>query len=282
MTVKQAKDYVRSRLGEKFSPGESDAIFRIIIQDTLHWSTVDIVLREQIELPDFFEEKLHDIVARLLNDEPIQLIMGSTIFHGHRFKVTPATLIPRPETQQLVDIILDENNMTDLRVLDIGTGSGCIAVSLALALKFAQITAIDISCDAIDVAKANAVAHGVKVDFRQCDILDTRQLPAGRFDIIVSNPPYVLNGEKPSIADAVINFEPHNALFVPSDDDPQIFNRQITKYAAAHLETGRRLYLEINQQLGRQTLNVVTQCGLEAALLKDYKGNDRFVVAQKR
>ena len=156
MKVKEAIQQLRESLSPVIEAGELQAMIRVICEDVFNYDQVDVALRQDHELPDFAPERIAEIIARLKRHEPLQYVVGSARFHGHRFKVTPAVLIPRPETEQLVDLIIDENPDADLKVLDMGTGSGCIAIALARALKFAQVDALDVSRDALAVARQNA------------------------------------------------------------------------------------------------------------------------------
>lgn len=279
MTVNEATVQFKQALSGSTDSGEINAMWRLVMKHVMNYEPVDMILRGDHELPEFFSGKLHDITSRLLAQEPIQYILGKAQFYGHEFTVTPATLIPRPETEQLVDIIVDENPASDLRVLDIGTGSGCIAVSLALALKWAQVTAIDISQDALDIAKENAVTNKAKVQYLKADALKLATLSCEPLDIIVSNPPYVCDSERSGMENNVLDYEPHTALFVP-DDDPLRFYRAIARYAANALAPGGRIYLEINRKYGSEIASLLTKQGFEdATVLLDSFGNARFVKA---
>lgn len=237
-------------------------------------------MRDGEQLPEFFDSRLASIIARLKQHEPLQYILGKARFHGHSFAVTPATLIPRPETEQLVDMIVDENTGSDLAVLDIGTGSGCIAISLARALKFAQVTATDVSPDALAVAQHNATALKTRVRFLEQDIL-TCSAPSQAWDIIVSNPPYITEQEKATMERNVLDYEPHSALFVPNDD-PMLFYRPIAAYASRSLKNGGRLYLEINRAMAQQVSDILRQAGLSNIHIhNDFNGNNRFITATK-
>jgi release factor glutamine methyltransferase len=252
-------------------------MIRIICEDVFNYDPVDVALRQESELPDFAPERISDIVSRLRRHEPLQYIVGTALFHGHKFKVTPAVLIPRPETEQLVDLIVDENTASDLRVLDMGTGSGCIAISLARALKFAQVDAFDISQDALAVARENAADLKVKVRLFQSDMLAPQ--PTARYDIIVSNPPYICWSEREAMERNVLDYEPGQALFVP-DNDPLLFYKAIAPYAAQSLERGGRLYLEINQRFGNEVKRLLEACGLdEVRIIEDSFGRVRFAAA---
>ena len=280
MTTKEASTLFRQRLGHLLPAGELDAMMRVIMEEVMHYSPVDVVIRADDELPEFFTTRLDDIMCRLERHEPLQYILGCALFHGHRFKVTPATLIPRPETEQLVDLIIDEcGQCEDLRVMDLGTGSGCIAISLARALKFAQVTGVDINVDALQVAHENATALKARVKWLEADMLEMPHLAAHSLDIIVSNPPYITMSEKVTMERNVLDYEPHDALFVP-DDDPLRYYRAIAAIATATLDSGGRLYVEINQHLGPHTSQLMTQAGLtDVRVLRDSYGNDRFVTA---
>lgn len=278
MTTQQMTSYIKQALAEAYPEGEVRAFVRILFEEWLHYSTVDIYLRADCEVPYFVEQKMRRAVERLLAHEPIQHIVGVAHFHGHRFKVDRHTLIPRPETEQLVDMIIDQNPDTDLRVLDIGTGSGCIAISLARAMKFAQVTAFDVSQAALDVAAGNASALGAKVKFCLTDILSAKPSD-NQFDIIVSNPPYICHNEKSQMESNVLLYEPHTALFVP-DDDPLLFYRAIAQYASRALSPNGKLYFEINAAYGNATAQLLKQHAFtDIEIVRDFYGRDRFVSA---
>lgn len=277
MILKEAIEQLRNGLAGVAEPQEVQAMIRVICEDVFNYDPVDVALRQESELPDFAPERIADFIARLRRHEPLQYIVGSARFHGHRFKVTPAVLIPRPETEQLVDLIIDENEGSDLRVLDMGTGSGCIAISLARALKFAQVDALDVSRDALEVARQNATDLKVKVRFFESDMLSPQ--PAARYDIIVSNPPYVCWSERDAMDRNVKDYEPGQALFVP-DNDPLLFYKAIVPYAAQSLERGGKLYLEINQRFGNEVKCLMQDNGFdEVRIIEDSYGKVRFAAA---
>lgn len=280
MTTKQAIEKLRHELGGIYDVREIDAMARVIFEDVLLWQPVDIVMRDNEELPAFFVSRFDNIIARLKLHEPLQYILGKARFHGHSFVVSPDVLIPRPETEQLVDMIIDENTGNDLTVLDIGTGSGCIAISLARALKFAQVTGTDVSVAALNIAQQNSTALKTHVRLVEQDML-TCKAPLEVWDIIVSNPPYICESERSAMESNVLDYEPAGALFVP-DDDPMRYYRPIAAYAARALKNGGRLYLEINRAMARQVSDVLRQAGLRNIQVHtDYNGNNRFVTAIK-
>ncbi|MFL1896477.1 peptide chain release factor N(5)-glutamine methyltransferase [Aquimarina sp. 2-A2] len=223
---------------------------------------------------------------QLMQHQPIQYILGETEFYGSVFKVNPHVLIPRPETEELVDWIyndLQNREQVDqpIRILDIGTGSGCIAISLAKEFPQAEVYALDLSEQAIQVATENAKRNNVSITFIQADITDDALLLPNQFDTIVSNPPYVRMLEKHEIQSNVLDNEPHLALFV-EDEDPLIFYRKITKLASGNLTKDGLLYFEINQYLGRETVALVQKLGFEdVELRKDVFTNDRMIRAKR-
>lgn len=280
MILKEAIEQLRTGLSGIVEPHEAQAMIRVICEDIFNYDPVDVALRQDSELPQFAGQRVSDVVSRLRRHEPLQYIVGSARFHGHKFKVTPAVLIPRPETEQLVDLIVDENPASDLRVLDIGTGSGCIAISLARALKFAQIDALDVSRDALAVARDNAAALKAKVRFFESDMLMPQ--PAATYDIIVSNPPYICWSEREAMERNVKDYEPGQALFVP-DNDPLLFYKAIAPYAMQSLDKGGHLYLEINQRFGREVKQLLEAGGFdEVRIIEDSYGKVRFAAAVKR
>ena len=283
MKTVDCQNLLHARLDVLYGRSEVDAMTRLIMDEVLHFSPVDIVLRAQNDVPDFFPEALEKIISRLEKQEPIQYILGGAWFHGHRFAVTPATLIPRPETEQLVDLVVDENSeRADLRVLDIGTGSGCIAISLARALKFAQVTGLDVSDEALAVASGNAKSLKAHVDWVEADLLANPQWPEASLDIVVSNPPYICQSERATMERNVLDYEPGLALFVP-DDDPLLFYRPIARLASSALVPGGHLYLEVNSRFSDDVVSLLTRHGFcDAQSVRDSYGNVRFVTASRQ
>jgi release factor glutamine methyltransferase len=282
MILKAFKKKFTEALSEIFPKTEIDSFFFILMEEKLNLQRIDTVLK-----PDFLihEEHLADlknILQRLQKEEPIQYILGSTEFYGLPFFVDKSTLIPRSETEELVTWVIEEvvklqsNTLTKLSILDIGTGTGCIPISLAKNLPNAKITAVDISSKALEVAKKNAQLNKVTIDFIELDILTTKSLPQ-EFDVIVSNPPYVRALEKVEIKNNVLENEPHLALFV-ADENPLIFYSQIADLAKQQLSKNGLLFFEINQYLGKETIALLEEKGFKnIELRKDIFGNDRMV-----
>ena len=280
MKYQESLKLMHDRLDAVYGKSEVDAMTRMVMDEILQCSPVDLVLRADHDVPAFFPAKLEQIIARLERQEPIQHILGVAQFHGHRFKVTPDTLVPRPETEQLVDLIVDEHgDREDLRILDVGTGTGCIAISLARALRFAQVTAIDVSAAALEVAQENAQALKTRIKFVRADILSMPLWPAASLDIVVSNPPYVCLSEQAQMEHNVLDYEPHIALFVP-DDDPLLFYRSIALHAANGLVSGGKIYLEVNRRFANEVADLLQRHGFtDTRVIRDTFNNDRFVTA---
>lgn len=253
---------------------------RLILMHLKGWDLSHLLAFEEREAGEFIKARSGEIVADLLADIPLQYILGETRFYGLDLKVRPGVLIPRPETEELVDLIVKENQKADLRVLDLCTGSGAIAVALSRNLPFADITAIDISPTAVEVAKENAANLKTRINISRQDIFDLLLAP-GSFDIIVSNPPYVDESEKAEMEANVVDHEPHEALFVP-DDNPLLFYRRIAELAGEALTAGGRLYLEINPRHAADLRDMLIRYGFDnVAILKDIHGRERFATATK-
>ena len=271
---------INDALSTLYTQGEVGALARIIATELLGISQTTYFLRDKVTLTSKEEAKVADALERLKRKEPIQYILGYSDFCGLRFAVTPAVLIPRPETSELVELIAAENPAAK-NILDIGTGSGCIAVSLAHKLPAAQVTAWDISAEAIAVAQKNSIANNCKVLFEERDILTYEPQESEKFDVIVSNPPYIKEVEKKEMNDNVLLWEPHLALFVP-DNDPLLFYRTIAQKAQKMLAPGGRLYFEINRAHGADTVAMLQAMNYHnIALRKDFADNDRMIVAEK-
>ncbi len=298
MTLKNFRTYFTDTLKEIYPKTEIDTFFFLLIEEKLNLRRVDSVMQPDFLIADAILSELKIILKRLQKEEPIQYILGNTEFYGLPFKVNKNTLIPRPETEELVEWVLKEvtklqsdkvakldidvistiNKEKTLSILDIGTGTGCIPIYLAKNLSDVQISAIDVSSKALEVARQNATLNKVDVSFLEMDILETRELPQ-QYNLIVSNPPYVRELEKVEISNNVLENEPHLALFV-KDDNPLIFYSKIADLAKSNLKKDGLLFFEINQYLGKETVEMLKQKGFNMVeLKKDLFGNDRMVKA---
>lgn len=277
--VNRIAKHIKENLGSYYPAGEVAAFTRIIVTEMLGIPQMTFFLKDNVELTHEQEATLADAIKRLQKYEPIQHIQGYSDFCGLRFKVTPATLIPRPETSELVEWVASEATGNE-RILDIGTGSGCIAVSLANKMPQSKVTAWDISNEALAVATENSRSNGTEVLFEQVDILSYRP-EKNLFDIIVSNPPYIKENEKSAMHSNVLDWEPHTALFVP-DSDPLLFYRTIAKKGLTLLKPGGTLYFEINRAHGAETVEMLAGLGYTGIeLRKDFAENDRMIKATR-
>ena len=272
--------YIRQVLQDIYPSQELKSLTMMIWCDLLGMDALDIYLGKDINLSESKRYELENILQRLRKNEPIQYIRKMAIFLGRSFYVAPGVLIPRPETEELVELIAKENLNDAPRILDIGTGSGCIAISLSLIIPQAQVTAWDISEEALAVARRNNEVLDSAVSFEQKDVLaemDSEQ----RFDIIVSNPPYVTESEKADMEPNVLDWEPGLALFVP-DDDPLRFYRRIARLGCDLLLPGGKLYFEINQAYGRETAHILEMNQYrDVRVIRDIFGKDRIVTANR-
>lgn len=270
-------------LGERHTNrAELNAIIRAVCCDILGISTTAYYLKEEVTLTDEQKGRLNDTISRLQQGEPLQYIEGKAPFCGMDFLVTPATLIPRPETAELVDWIARDNTSQNPRILDLGTGSGCIAIALSKRIPEAAIEACDISHEALKVAKENGERNGAKVSFFHHDMLDLATSMPHSYNVLVSNPPYIKQSEAAEMEDHVTEWEPHTALFVP-DDDALRFYRAIAEIGQTEaLLPGGHIYVEINQALGAETVVLFESYGYkEVTLRKDIYENDRMVKVKK-
>ena len=271
--MKQIIADITSQLSAKYPYNEAENLAWWIAEETTGLTRTQILTgcKDTINIPN-----LQTIIDRLLHFEPIQYIFGHTLWCGLDLKVTPATLIPRPETAEVVERIKNEKlKIKNYRVLDIGTGSGCIAIALKKAHPEWQVTGIDISAEAISVAKENAVRNNIEVEFRQMDIFSDEIEGIerfGTFDIVVSNPPYICESEKAEMRPNVLDFEPHSALFVP-DNDPLVFYRRI-----ASLHLGTYVFFEINEAFGAEMQALLAEQGYTDILItNDIYGRQRII-----
>ena len=280
MLLKVYKSTFIKELSSLYDEKEIESFFYIILEQFHNKKRIDLALNPEMEMDALQLLLWETVLSELKKEKPIQYILGETEFYGLRFLVNENTLIPRPETEELVEWILEITNyeleITNLKILDIGSGSGCIAISLAKNLQNAEVSAIDVSEKALETANKNAQINEVEVNFILKNILETEDLEH-QFDIIVSNPPYVRNLEKAEIKPNVLEFEPHLALFV-DDNDALLFYRKIAELAKKNLSENGRLYFEINQYLGKETVDLLENLGFKEVILKkDIYGNDRMI-----
>ena len=284
MTLVNIKNTFHSELKNLFPINEIDTFFYLLTETYLKLKRVDVALNPDKEINKAIEKKFYSALAKLKKEIPIQYIIRETEFYGLPFYVDKNVLIPRPETEELVSWIVREvkikkpspSKLEPYNILDIGTGSGCIAIALAKNLPKVIVWALDVSKKAIEVAQNNAKLNQVNIQFLNKDILSLKSLPV-KFDSIVSNPPYVRELEKNEIKNNVLQNEPHLALFV-KDNDPLLFYGKIADFAKENLKPKGKLYFEINQYLGKETVQLLKEKGFKnIELKKDIFGKDRMI-----
>lgn len=276
MTRRELWDKVYDAARSVYAEREARSYTAVVCEGRLGMRFTDVIVEPAAPCPDY--EELPQILAAIRDHCPAQYITGFAWFLDRKFAVREGVLIPRPETEELVRMITDRyKGRSGLRVLDVGTGSGCIAVTLAAELKQAEVVAVDVSESALEVARENACRHRVLVDFVRCDML--QEGPSGNFDLIVSNPPYVTLQEKNEMRPNVLRYEPHRALFVP-DDDPLVFYRAIAEYGCRSLNPGGMLWFELNERYGSEVASLLEQSGYsEVAVHDDMFGKQRMAEA---
>ncbi len=277
-TIQELRQKLVTSLQPVMAVEEARYTARILLMHNLKLSSTALVTSGYDVVADADETAIIQQLERVLTHEPVQYVIGSAHFYGLDFYVDQSVLIPRPETEELVDMVIKENGNPAASILDIGTGSGCIAVSLKYNMPATTVEAWDISESALGVARRNASAFGVDVGFKIVDILVTQLVADKKYDVIVSNPPYIRDSEKALMHSNVLDNEPHLALFVP-DADPLVFYRAIARQVLALLRKDGRLYFEINEALGDEMIVLLAGLGFEARVIKDLQGKDRFVSA---
>lgn len=279
MTIAELKTLFLQELSSLYTLSECSELFYIFSEKHLDLNKISLKLFSQKKINTHQKKLFFETISTLKTGKPYQQILGETYFFGKKFFVDENVLIPRPETEELVEIALSQikNKNEELNILDIGSGSGCIPISIALHLPNAQITSIDISEKALKVAKKNNAFHQTKVNFIQKDYLNENLDKI--YNIIISNPPYIDISEAVEISALVKDFEPHLALFAPQNR-PLAFYEKIAQDCEKHLSPNGLLFLEINQKLGKETLNLFQNL-TEKQLIKDLSGNDRFVIGKK-
>ena len=282
MTILEFKRYFKSELSELYTEAESAQLYSVFLYEKTGFDRFQQRRFAHQELLISDEEELKEIIVELKTGKPYQQILGHTEFYGKKFFVDENVLIPRPETEELVELAKIEiqnlkSKIQNLKLLDIGTGSGIIPITLKKYFPNAEISAMDISEKALEIAKKNADFHKKEINFIQADFLNTELTE--KYDIIISNPPYIGIEENIEIEDSVKGFEPNIALFSPTSD-ALIFYKKIAKDGEKYLNENGMIFLEINQKLGKETLELFSNYS-ESRLIKDLSGNDRFVLAKK-
>lgn len=283
--MEQAKLKIFETLSGIYPENELISISRLLLSKVSGFNFTGLITNKNTIFSDTQRFELENYLQRLAKLEPIQYVLGKTEFYGLNFYVNSSVLIPRPETEELVDLILKENKRTGLKIIDIGTGSGCIPVALKINLPDAFVAAVDISDEALETASKNAEIHQVKIDFYKENALDLSPVFLKHFefslDVVVSNPPYIPHSEINTMNPNVTEFEPHLALFVP-DNDPLLFYRSIAIASLKLLKPGGGIYFEIHRDFGLECVNLLETLGYTKVLLrKDIFGNQRIVSAIK-
>lgn len=279
MRCKEVYDRVLTVSHEVYEPHEAVAVAERFCNDLCFFGRFDVVLDGSKECNVVTPERLNELLSRLASGEPVQYIVGSTEFYGRRFVVREGVLIPRPETEELVALVVRENALPKPRIIDLGTGSGAIAISLACEIEGAEVEAIDLSEVAVGVARENAEANGAQVSVQRGDIFAWCP-EAESYDVIISNPPYIPESERDEMERNVTDYEPSEALFVP-DDCPLLYYEHIAEVACVALRSSGRLYFEIHERLAEQTAEMLRAKGFSVALHHDINHKPRMIVCQK-
>ena len=279
--MQKSIQYIRESLQTHFSESELRIVTQILISKITGYTTTQIIVNKNTIFSDEQVNLLHTFVEKLKKHEPLQYVTGETEFYGLQIKLKPGVLIPRPETEELIEWIVqsvDNNKVCDM--LDIGTGSGCIALALKSVFENAHVSAMDISAEALEIAAENASVLSLPISFLQGDALHL-SAENSCWDVIVSNPPYIPLAEKKEMDSAVVDFEPHQALFVP-DNDPLLFYRRIAEYAFSALKVNGLLFFEIHRDFGQQCVAMLHETGFtNVELRRDISGNDRMIKAKR-
>lgn len=279
--MKATIQFINSELRGLYPVSETEGLTRLIFEAVCGWSFTEQLIKKQEKIKDEDFIKIKKIVARLKKFEPVQYILGETEFYGLRLNVNPSVLIPRPETEELVDWMVRSNLPANSLILDIGTGSGCIALALKSALKNAKVSGTDISEGALQTAHENAARNKLDVHFYRSDILKQENPDNEIYNVIVSNPPYIKESEKLLMLPNVLEYEPANALFV-TDNDPLVFYRSIAGFAKKYLAENGKLFFEINENLGFEMKNMLIDFGFcNIEIRNDINGKNRMICCTK-
>lgn len=273
-TVSEAIQLFKKELNSIYDVRECNSIVNLLFQEMFMWNKIDLRLNAERVLSLEEVESLQLKIRRLINHEPIQHVIGFADFYDLRFKVSPDVLIPRQETEELVDLILKETPNRKIRILDIGSGSGCIAIALKKHLPLAEIISIDISEKAIKIAKENSQLNEAEIDFRVCDVFSDNVLSLGPFDIIVSNPPYITEKEEVEMLENVLKFEPHIALFV--NKDAMEFYKRIVKISSLLLKSNGQIFFELNEHYKNEYQILFDSLNVKSKFIEDINGKARI------
>lgn len=280
-TLGFACNYFRDELAGCYEISELNQTMQIAFYHYFGWSRADLVLKKDDIISEKSFLKIIDVITALKTKKPLAQIIGEWEFYGLSFKLNENTLIPRPETEELVQLVVTENvAIKELNILDIGTGTGCIAIALKNEMKTVNVSAFDVSLEALKIATENAQKNKLEISFKQVNILDWKnQDISGKYDVIVSNPPYITEKEKELMHVNVLDFEPELALFV-ANDEPLLFYDAIADFARTHLNENGKLYFEINENFGEATKQLLIEKGFKNVnVIKDMNGKDRIVKA---
>ncbi len=282
-TIKDIRNYIAGELSGLYPRRESLAIAALVTEKIFMTGKMALMLRENEPLSgSSYQKRAISYCRRLIAGEPVQYVLGETVFYNCRIRVNRNVLIPRPETEELADMVIKENKGTEARIIDFGTGSGCLAIALAVSLPAAKVTALDISGGALKIAARNAAINNAEVDFMHADLLTPSLPELPMAGIFISNPPYVRESEKKLMRSNVLDFEPGKALFVP-DNDPLRYYRAILNLSREKLNRGGMVYFEINEVMGDSMHDLLEKSGFsEIRIIKDINGKDRFAAGRKR
>lgn len=280
MTIIEFKNLFFKETNFVLEQDEQEIYFYWTIENILKLRKIEVITNNNLSISDENLNYLHQVLERIKKNEPIQYIFEEAFFYGYNYYVNSSVLVPRQETEQLVEVIENQyDKNSSLQILDICTGSGCIAITLSKIFANANITALDIDTKALEVAKKNNIILNANVNFQQKDIL--KETLNEKYDLIVSNPPYVRYQEKNEMKPNVLDYEPHIALFVPNDD-ALVFYERISQLAIEHLNPNGWLFFEINQYLGKETKELIKNFGFSnVEIIQDFRGNDRIIKGQK-
>ena len=280
MTLNKIYRHFLQELSAVYDKNEAAGITQMVFEKICNTTKSDIIVQPDLLLNEELYSKLNFALKDLLSNKPVQYVLGECYFFGLKFNVNEAVLIPRPETEELVEMIIADIK-PETQILDIGTGSGCIPITIKKNIPLASVTSIDISDNALSLARYNAIEYVTDIQFIKTDFLNEAEwISLGEYDCIVSNPPYIPDREFETMDKNVKEFEPHLALFVP-DENPLIFYEKILRFSGEHLKSNGKIFLEIHKDFGKEIFNLFYSNGFETELKKDLFGNDRFVIASR-